>query len=396
MIFTRAVDVRDFKKKGVVSGLEVDFDIPYPDGLPAWRIRKKSPFVPGKKLGRQRAILQSKQWGEALRVKLWNDGIRPKGRQALRQEEAARLAALPPPVPTLRQFAPRWLSAAIESDHTVEGTKVIRRRHLEFHLLPILGDRPLDQIGLEDYQRCKGVLKTQANGKPRGGKNVNAILAQLVRILRDAYEWKVIPNSPHKMTYVPQIEPEIRPYTEAQYQLVVSTARTSGWPILLAVLLAGDAGLRMAEVLGLRWEDVDLVAGCLTVRQQEPSPGVTRAPKGKKIRRVPLSPVVKSALELHRHLGPRVVCGTDGARVDRKVVARWLEAVEELADVETKTIHQLRHTFACRCDQRGATMVELKELLGHSSLLTTQRYLHAFPSSVERVIARLGDKEEKV
>lgn len=396
MIFTADIEVRDFKRKGRITGLEVDFDLPFPDGLPAKRVRKKSPFIPGKKLSRDGAITQSKQWASALRVKLWNGGIRPKGRKQLRQEAAAAKALLPPPMLTFRAFAKRWLAAAVEADHSVEGTKVIRRRFVYLHLLPLLGDKPLDQIGIEEYQLCKGALKLQLSGKPRSGKGTNEVLAQLVRMLRDAKAWGVLPNDPPQMVYVSEVEPEILPYNEQQYQSAVVAARSFGWPALTCVLLMGDAGLRMAEVLGLRPDDVDFAAGYLIIRQQEPSPGEVRPPKGKKIRRVPMSPALKSVIELHRHLGPRVVCALDGAAVNRFTITRWIGAIEERANLPAKSAHKFRHTFATRCLKKGATLQELKELLGHSSLLTTQRYLHATPSSVERVIALLGEQEETV
>jgi len=80
------------------------------------------------------------------------------------------------------------------------------------------------------------------------------------------------------------------------------------------ILLALRTGLRQGELLALRWEDVDLVAGRLVVRRNL-AKGVVGTPKSGRIREVPLSDEARTSLKTHRHLrGPLVFCG-DGGRI---------------------------------------------------------------------------------
>jgi integrase len=60
------------------------------------------------------------------------------------------------------------------------------------------------------------------------------------------------------------------------------------------------------------------------------------------------------------------------------------------AELENLTFHDLRHTFGTRLAASGADVVKIKELMGHSSILTTMRYMHASDSGKHEAIARMG------
>jgi integrase len=77
-------------------------------------------------------------------------------------------------------------------------------------------------------------------------------------------------------------------------------------------LVALRTGMRMGELIALRWQDIDLVAGKLTVRQNAVK-GKIGAPKSGKAREIPLSAEIVAALKSHRHLrGPLVFCTMNG------------------------------------------------------------------------------------
>jgi integrase len=99
----------------------------------------------------------------------------------------------------------------------------------------------------------------------------------------------------------------------------------------LAVLLGGDAGLRLGEILGLEWSDVDSGRGLLKV-QRAIYEGHVTLPKGGKPRIVPMTARLKAALQEHRHLrGPRVLYQDDG-QPTAKWWLKWLvDGVERRA-----------------------------------------------------------------
>jgi integrase len=102
-------------------------------------------------------------------------------------------------------------------------------------------------------------------------------------------------------------------------------------------------------------------------------------------REVPLNNEADAALVRQgpREAGP--VFGTSSWYAFRKT---W-EAAVKTAKVPDFHFHDLRHTFASWAIQRGATLPELKDLLGHSSLAMVMRYAHLSPEHLRSAVSRL-------
>jgi integrase/recombinase XerC len=146
---------------------------------------------------------------------------------------------------------------------------------------------------------------------------------------------------------------------------------------LLEVLYA--TGIRVSELVGLDWRDLDVDGRVLRVLG-----------KGGKERMVPFGRPAAAALRLwlgaweevrRRRPGSEreepVFLNHRGGRLSDRSVRRILEhAVERAAIASGVHPHTLRHTFATHLLENGADLRAIQELLGHSSLATTQRYIH--------------------
>lgn len=160
----------------------------------------------------------------------------------------------------------------------------------------------------------------------------------------------------------------------------------------LITLLGGDAGLRCGEIMALEWRDVDLTKRQLCVARSEWKGHVT-APKGGRLRYVPLTLRLTKALKEARHLhGARVVCEADGQPLSQKVVEVTMRRVARRATVKAG-VHILRHTFCSHLAMRGAPARAIQELAGHQDLATTQRYMHLTPTTLENAIRLLEPSE---
>jgi integrase/recombinase XerC len=136
-----------------------------------------------------------------------------------------------------------------------------------------------------------------------------------------------------------------------------------------------SSGLRVSELTGLDWPDVDVQAETVRVLG-----------KGRKERIVPLGRPALRALDAYRRAcGERglpiatgaVFRNARGGRLTSRSVARAMERYVTASGTTTKaTPHALRHTFATHLLGGGADLRAIQELLGHATLSTTQRYTH--------------------
>ena len=136
------------------------------------------------------------------------------------------------------------------------------------------------------------------------------------------------------------------------------------------VALMAYAGLREGEVCGLLASDVEL--------SERKGRVVVRSGKGDKERSVPLNEHARKAVRAWMDVrgggqGPLFI-GKHGDALQARGVQRRVAELGRLAGVEC-TPHQLRHTFAKRCLDKGGQLTEVRDLLGHTRLETTARYV---------------------
>lgn len=145
--------------------------------------------------------------------------------------------------------------------HHKASTLHDKENRLRRDVLPRLGDKPIDQIGVADKDKLASSLKE------RGLKasTINNSLGALGSILRYAEEIEVIESAPaSRFLKVPEAKFDF--YTFEEYDRILAVAPDVRSPERLArVLVSGDAGLRLGEARALKWEDIDFVAGHLTV-----------------------------------------------------------------------------------------------------------------------------------
>ena len=155
------------------------------------------------------------------------------------------------------------------------------------------------------------------------------------------------------------------------------------------VMMALKTGLRLGELLALRWQDVDLVARKLMVRHSVWK-GTLTTPKSGRFREIPLSAQLTAVLKSHRHLrGEYVFCNEDGSMLTRDQVKRTLPLACRRAGLRRVQWHALRHSFASQLAIAGVPMRTIKELMGHATLEMTMRYAHLAPSVLVEAVEKL-------
>lgn len=145
------------------------------------------------------------------------------------------------------------------------------------------------------------------------------------------------------------------------------------------ILVALRTGMRIGELLALRWPNVQMKARKIHVCESFVR-GVVGSPKSGRAREVPLSRQALEELKAQRHLrGELVFCDGDGKRLTQDQVEKPLRLACEKAGLRRVTWHVLRHSFASHLVMRGVPLKAVQELLGHASMEMTMRYAHLAP-----------------
>jgi integrase len=291
----------------------------------------------------------------------------------------------PADVPTLAEFVERFMGTYASTNNKPSEIQS-KESILRVHLVPALGELKLNRIDpaqIEAYKAKKLAAKLKR-------KTINNHLTVLRKMLSTACEWQLIPSVPPiKWMKPPPPEFDFLTFEEAN-RLIESSEDDHRAMITVAV----RTGLRLGELLALRWIDVDLDAGRIVVRRAV-ARGVIGTPKNGRTREVPLSKQALETLKSHPRRGELVFC-TPGGEMLTKGATKWpLYSACKRAGLRRIGWHVARHTFASHLIMRGVPIRTVQELLGHSTIEMTTRYAHLSPEA-RRDAVQVLDIREKV
>jgi integrase len=303
------------------------------------------------------------------------------------RRELLRLVGLgvePRPRLTLAAFLDDWLNDQRERirPQTLERYESVVR----VHLVPGLGHVRLQQL------RPSGVDRFLASRRPRTGQQCRAVLrTALNAALRDRLVEYNAAELARPVEHEAKPAVILEPAELARFLEGVADDRLAALWVLAAM-----SGMREAELLGLAWDDLDLEAGVLHVRQQLVrlrGEWVLAEPKTRKGRRtIPVNSLVVAALREHRRRAAAertadwpyfgLVFTTErGTPIYGWRLVRMLRGhLVRLGIDKALRVHDLRHTMASHAKDDGAVSDEaLAAYLGQSKLL--ERYIHALAGS---------------
>ena len=212
---------------------------------------------------------------------------------------------------------------------------------------------------------------------------VNRGLATLRRLLRMAYEFKLIQRVPHirllpgeKMREFVLVREKERDYFDACPQ-----------PLKDVALFLLDTGLRVGEALALRWADVtldptrDYPFGSLRVRR-----GKSKAAQ----REIGLTERVRDVLKAQLVTDEFVFCNGSGKPYRNTHLAHMHAIVRDKLGWPEMVLHSLRHSFGTRLKEAGADVFDIMKIMGHSTPQMSARYVKTSSERVGSVFARLN------
>jgi integrase len=306
--------------------------------------------------------------------KSWTKEDAERARAArLLQPDAARAVA--PASRTLGQLAEEYLAY---KESRGKRSLSADRRLLNTRLLPGLGAgtdaRCLTSAAIAQYERRRSAEVS--------AWTVHNDLTVLKHMLRLARKWGYIDVVPEiDMPKMPA--GRLRFLDEDEIAKLLKASSESRNPYLATIVtIALNTGMRRGEILGLEWERVDLATARITLYQT----------KSGKPRGIPINRAVYDALvALEPDASKRVGLlfrkrGGDGAWGQ---IRSAFESVVAKAGLRDFRFHDLRHTFASHLVMRGASLSDVKEILGHADLKMTTRYAHLSPAHLRGAVDRL-------
>jgi integrase len=294
--------------------------------------------------------------------------------------EEARRGAMPGSVRTGVTFADavaEWLRY-VEHDRrrkpsTVAGYAVIVRSQL----LPAFGDLPLEEVTPVVIEQW---LASLAHLSPSSRTKSLVLLHGVFQRARKV--WGLQSNPAAEVERPPLARSgDIQVFSPEEVWGLVRAATSEQDGVIF--MTAAFTGLRMGELLALRWRDVDFARRAIRVRASYYAGHLT-TPKSGKVRAVPMAPDVASALA---RLGSRrdwtadddlVFVGVAGGYVDGSALRRRYKTALDEAGLRRLRFHDLRHTFGTRMIAK-ADIRRVQEWMGHADIQTTMRYLHYAP-----------------
>lgn len=288
------------------------------------------------------------------------------------------------------EYITHWLAnkndITPETRHTNEG-------HLRNHIIPELGNIKLQEINVGHIQSFIGKLKI----KGIADSTIRKIFNLMQTCFKSAHRKEIIAKNPFDLMDTgdkPKVsKPKIDYWTKEEVKTFFSKLQHRQ---KLLFVLAIYCGMRRGEILGLRWNDIDLNRKQIYVRNSlRPKQKLTNTVKTSSgYRSITFSDYVKSEIERHYEMvleekqmrddykdHDLVICQRNGEHISVGNFTRMWKIVIKNTEMRYIRFHDLRHTCASLLLSAGVHPKVVQERLGHSSIrVTLDKYSHLMPN----------------
>jgi integrase len=334
--------------------------------------------------------------------------VQEKLATTVQQQKQGMLIATPQQ--TVGQFLTDWLENTFKQSvrpRTYERYEEVIR----LHLVPVLGKHQLQKLSAQHVQAFYA-------RKLKEGLSPTTVIyyhSVLHNALATAVKWGLVARNVCDLVTPPRkARFEIQPFTAEQVQRFLAACRGHKWEALFTLALA--TGMRLGELLGLKWQDINFSTGTLQVRRvltriPREGSGVRvfreEEPKTEKSRRsITIASMALEALRQHRvrQLETKlragslwedhdyVFCTLTGTYLRPNHVVDEFKKLLKKADVPDIRFHDLRHSAATLLLSLGVHAKVVQEMLGHTQIsMTMDIYSQVLPSMQQDAVSRLNE-----
>jgi integrase/recombinase XerD len=278
---------------------------------------------------------------------------------------------------TLEEFKKEFL----EYSSGVHSRKTFRTHRTAFReLIRVEGNRPLQSIGIREIEHFLSKKKEEASEW-----SARKYYGSLAAAFEKAIHWELIKVNPFRKIKKPK-PPEVMPlfFSEDEFNTLLSSVHSKDFRELCITALL--SGLRLGELLALRWNDIDFYSKVIQVKNSE-----TFTTKTRKNRIVPMSEelfrLLRDRKENIKNESMFVFHNEKGKPLKEQTISQQFKKHVINAGINNKLhFHSLRHSFATHLVKKGVPLFAIQKLLGHSTSKTTEIYSHLLPQQLHREV----------
>ncbi|MEI5993548.1 tyrosine-type recombinase/integrase [Candidatus Enterococcus mansonii] len=278
---------------------------------------------------------------------------------------------------TLNNWLDYWLDTVVATK-VKPGTFDSYKSKLDCHVRPIIGEIRLSNLNSGHLNQLINDIKVKIS--------INS-LHSIVRVLKTALKYAEKLNFIHRSIYESIELPKVRKtkvvsISQSEHKLLVKEAskEVNGLPMLISL----KTGMRIGEISGLKWEDIDFENRILTVKRtlQRVKSYKKNGFKTRIIEEKPKSESSERMIPLSRNLlellmnkkkksnSPYVISNNQGFTEPRTIRYQFKQLLQKFKLIDC-SFHALRHSFATRCLEKGVNVAVISSLLGHASTKMT-------------------------
>jgi integrase len=314
---------------------------------------------------------------------------------------------------TVADYLAEWLDNSV-AVRLRPRTQESYRETVKLYVAPAIGKIRLAKLTPEHVARMLAALTARGDLSPTTVRYVGSVLR--IALNRALKQGRVVRNVATLADLPAKASRELVPLTAKQVRAFL--AATEGDPLGPLFLAAVGTGLRQGELLALRWTDVDLKAGTLTVAHtlRRGTHELAEPKTGRSRRTLALAPAVVAGFKRQkaRQAAEQLAAGPqwqdqdfvftggrrrgrylvpDGRPLDAGHVLRRFQGCLAAAGLEAQPFHALRHAYATLLLEQGEELGVVSRILGHSNLSTTADVYSHFTRSLS---ARAADRMDAV
>jgi len=302
-----------------------------------------------------------------------------------------------------------WMDAWFENVAKIKvrpSSHQTYRGYIDNHIKPNIGNIPLEKLTTMELQKLYRKLLTsgrveriEADKQPKGlsaktVRNINQVISSAMDL---AVAQKIILENPTNACSLPRVEhKEMQTISAEQLQAFLEEAKRSDVYEMYYIELS--TGLRRGELLGLKWEDIDMKQGIIRVRRQVSriDGKIVEAPLKTKnsYRAVTISPQAVEVLKAQKEKADDeyVFPSPKGGPISPDSVNNMLHRVLDRAGIPRVRFHDMRHTFATLALQNGVDIKTVSGMLGHFSAgFTLDTYAHVTTAAQKEAAQTMGN-----